>query len=156
MIYYRKIRIIASDAKDWQELLYAMSQQKLDGVVALPVDCIAYYVKKNGHRGVVYPARGTGITYNTAFHFPKTTSLKEPFDALVHRFHAAGFLTYWPEEFQDARYWLRQKEDPEPSSLKWDHISGGFFLCGILLVIATVVFFIEIFIGRRNAVHKVK
>lgn len=133
-----------------------MSQQKLDGVVALPLDCIAYYVKKNGHRGIVYPAKHTGITYNTAFHFSKTTSLKEPFDTLVHRFHAAGFLTYWPEAFKDARFWMRQKDDPEPSSLKWNHISGGFFLCGILLIIATVVFFIELFIGRRNAINKVK
>ncbi|XP_058117463.1 uncharacterized protein LOC131284626 [Anopheles ziemanni] len=140
----RKIRLIQDKATDWEQLMYALSQHKLDGVVTMPLDCIKYYIKQNGHRGVVYVAKSTGINYNTAFFFPKTSSLQESFSSLMLRLHTAGLANFWSQEFEDTRYWSNAKTDPEPSSLQWNQISGGFYLCGILHLTAVLVFFAEI------------
>uniref|UniRef100_A0A182JA16 Putative ionotropic receptor ligand binding domain-containing protein n=1 Tax=Anopheles atroparvus TaxID=41427 RepID=A0A182JA16_ANOAO len=139
-----KIRFILDRETDWEQLLYDLSQHKLDGVVTMPLDCIKYYIKQNGQRGVVYVAKSTGINYNVAFFFPKTSPLWESFSSMILRLHSAGLPNYWSREFEDNRYWSNAKTDPEPSSLQWSHISGGFYLCGILHLVAFVVFFVEI------------
>ncbi|XP_049300812.1 uncharacterized protein LOC125774688 [Anopheles funestus] len=140
----RRIRLIQNDSASWEEILYHMSQPGSDFVVALPLDCIKYYVKKNGERGLVYVGKHTGITYNTAFYYPKTTSLQEPFSTQVLAFHSAGLVNYWAQAFEDNRYWSNAVTDPEPASIKWDHISGAFYLCGTMHLLAIVVFFAEL------------
>ncbi|XP_049537344.1 uncharacterized protein LOC125952113 [Anopheles darlingi] len=106
MVPASRIRII-NDSINFDDAFYALSKHKLDEVIALPLDIIAYYVKKYGTKGIIY---------------------------------AAGITQKWLEQFRDDRYWNNAKEDPEPSSLKWNQISGGFLLCGVLLSLATLVF----------------
>uniref|UniRef100_A0A182Y3V8 Ionotropic glutamate receptor L-glutamate and glycine-binding domain-containing protein n=1 Tax=Anopheles stephensi TaxID=30069 RepID=A0A182Y3V8_ANOST len=132
----RRIRTIQHDSDNWEDLLYMMSQQGSDFVVALPLDCIKYYVKMNGERGLVYVGKHTGILYNTAFYYPKTTSLQEPFSTLVLAFHTAGLVNHWAQEFEDNRFWSNAVSDPEPASIKWDHISGAFYLTGTMHLLA--------------------
>ncbi|KFB42370.1 AGAP013416-PA-like protein [Anopheles sinensis] len=138
------IRVIQNDQQDWDEILYALSQDKLGGVIPLPLDGIAYYVKRFGKHGIVYVGKHTGFTYPIGMHFPKTTPLQEPFNTWIHKLHAFGLIRYWTEEFHDNRYWTNDKEKPEPASLKWNQISGAFFMCGVMLLMATVVFFGEL------------
>uniref|UniRef100_A0A182IST4 Putative ionotropic receptor ligand binding domain-containing protein n=1 Tax=Anopheles atroparvus TaxID=41427 RepID=A0A182IST4_ANOAO len=138
------IRVVQNDSVNSDELYYELSQDKLGGVVALPLDCTAYYVKRNGKRGVVYIGKNTGFTYNIGMHFPKATPLQEPFNAWIHKLHASGLTRFWTEEFRDNRYWTNAKEKPDPASLKWNQISGGFLLCGVMLLLATLVFLGEV------------
>ncbi|XP_050072192.1 uncharacterized protein LOC126560073 [Anopheles maculipalpis] len=140
----RRIRLIQNDNDNWEELLYRLSQPGSDFVVALPLDCIKYYVKMNGERGLVYVGKHTGITYNTAFYYPKTTSLQEPFSTLVLAFHSAGLINHWAEAFEDNRFWSNAVTDPEPTSIQWDHISGAFYLAGTMHLMAIGVFFAEL------------
>ncbi|XP_052891137.1 uncharacterized protein LOC128299274 [Anopheles moucheti] len=144
----RRIRLIQNDNVNWEALLYRMSQHGSDFVVALPLDCIKYYVKMHGERGLVYVGKHTGITYNTAFYYPKTTSLQEPFSTQVLAFHSAGLINYWAQEFEDNRFWSNAKTDPEPASIQWDHISGAFYLCGTVHLIAVGVFIAELAYAR--------
>ncbi|XP_058056006.1 uncharacterized protein LOC131207411 [Anopheles bellator] len=143
MIPRSKIKLIQNDSINMDELCYQLSQDRLDGVLALPFDIVAYYVKRNGKRGIVYVSKYTGFAYNTAFHYPKSTPLLESFDALIYQLHAAGLTQHWAEQYRDDRYWKNAKEQPEPSRLKWNQISGGFYLCGILLLLATLCFVAE-------------
>lgn len=136
--------MIQNDRQDWDEILYALSQDKLGGVIPLPLDGIAYYVKRFGKQGIVYVGKHTGFTYPIGMHFPKTTPLQEPFNAWIHKLHAFGLIRYWTEEFHDNRYWTNDKEKPEPASLKWNQISGAFLMCGVMLLMAMVVFFGEV------------
>uniref|UniRef100_A0A182VZP8 Ionotropic glutamate receptor L-glutamate and glycine-binding domain-containing protein n=1 Tax=Anopheles minimus TaxID=112268 RepID=A0A182VZP8_9DIPT len=144
----RRIRLIQNDNANWEDILYKMSQHGSDFVVALPLDCIKYYVKMNGERGLVYVGKHTGITYNTAFYYPKTTSLQEPFSTQVLAFHSAGLINYWAQTFEDNRFWSNAMEDPEPASIKWDHISGAFYLCGTMHLLACGVFIVELGYAR--------
>uniref|UniRef100_A0A182MPA2 Ionotropic glutamate receptor L-glutamate and glycine-binding domain-containing protein n=1 Tax=Anopheles culicifacies TaxID=139723 RepID=A0A182MPA2_9DIPT len=125
----RRIRLIQNDNANWEEILYRMSQPGSDFVVALPLDCIKYYVKMNGEQSLVYVGKHTGITYNTAFYYPKTTALQESFSTQILAFHSAGLINYWAQAFEDNRFWSNAMTDPEPASIKWDHISGAFYLC---------------------------
>uniref|UniRef100_A0A182T7C0 Putative ionotropic receptor ligand binding domain-containing protein n=1 Tax=Anopheles maculatus TaxID=74869 RepID=A0A182T7C0_9DIPT len=144
----RRILLIQNDNDNWEDLLYMMSQHGSNFVVALPLDCIKYYVKMNGERGLVYVGKHTGITYNTAFYYPKTTSLQEPFSTLVLAFHSAGLINHWAQAFEDNRFWSNAVADPEPTSIKWDHISGAFYLAGTMHLIAIGVFFAELGYAR--------
>lgn len=140
---FSRIKVVQNDRQDWDELFYDLSRDRLGGVMVTPIDCVAYYVKRRGKYGVVYTGKNTGFAYNIGVHYPKTTPLQEPFDTWILRLHATGMVRYWTEEFRDNRYWTNAKEDPEPASLKWNQISGGFALCGALLVLASFVFFGE-------------
>uniref|UniRef100_A0A182QST3 Ionotropic glutamate receptor L-glutamate and glycine-binding domain-containing protein n=1 Tax=Anopheles farauti TaxID=69004 RepID=A0A182QST3_9DIPT len=146
----RRILIIQNDTMDWEEILYSMSQHKANFVVALPLDCIKYYVKMNGKRGLVYLGKHTELTYNTAFYYPKTTPLQEPFSALILTFHSAGLVNYWAQEFEDNRFWSNARTDPEPASLQWDHISGAVYLCGAMHLLACAVFVAELGYALRD------
>nr|QXO34560.1 ionotropic receptor Ir7w [Anopheles coluzzii] len=139
-----RIKLVPNDQRDWDDLFYELSQDRLGGVMVSPLDCIAYYVKRRGKDGVVYVGKDTGFMYNLGFHYPKSTALQRPFDGWILRMHAAGLVHHWSEEYRDNRYWTNAKEDPEPASLRWNQISGGFYLCSALMLLATVVFLGEI------------
>lgn len=141
---HSRIKLVPNDQRDWDDLFYELSQDRLGGVMVSPLDCIAYYVKRRGKDGVVYVGKDTGFMYNLGFHYPKSTALQRPFDGWILRMHAAGLVHHWSEEYRDNRYWTNAKEDPEPASLRWNQISGGFYLCSALMLLATVVFLGEI------------
>uniref|UniRef100_A0A1Y9H2B7 Putative ionotropic receptor ligand binding domain-containing protein n=1 Tax=Anopheles dirus TaxID=7168 RepID=A0A1Y9H2B7_9DIPT len=144
MVPVSRIKVVQNDQQEWDDLFYDLSRDRLGGVMVSPLDCVAYYVKRRGKYGVVYLGKNTGFTYNLGVHYPKTTPLQGPFDAWILRLHATGLVRYWTEEFRDNRYWTNAKEDPEPASLKWNQISGGFALCGTLLALAGLVFLGEL------------
>lgn len=133
-----------NDHTKWEELFYLVAHDRLGGVMVSPLECIAYYVKRYGMDGVVYLGKSTGFMYNLGFHFPKSTPLQGPFDEWILRMHTSGLTYIWAEKFRDNRYWTNAKEDPEPASLKWDQISGGFYLCSVLLLFALVAFLGEL------------
>uniref|UniRef100_A0A182PKL1 Ionotropic glutamate receptor L-glutamate and glycine-binding domain-containing protein n=1 Tax=Anopheles epiroticus TaxID=199890 RepID=A0A182PKL1_9DIPT len=144
----RRIKLVQHDHTDWDDLFGELAHDRLGGVMVSPLDCIAYYVKRHGKDGVIYLGRDTGFMYNLGFHYPKSTALQRPFDAWILRMHSAGLVHHWVEGYRDNRYWTNAKDDPEPASLKWGQISGGFYLCSVLLAGATVVFFGEMTYGR--------
>uniref|UniRef100_A0A182QN94 Ionotropic glutamate receptor L-glutamate and glycine-binding domain-containing protein n=1 Tax=Anopheles farauti TaxID=69004 RepID=A0A182QN94_9DIPT len=139
-----RIRILYDESKDWDEIMYDISQYKLNGVFAIPVDCIEYYVKNNGKRGIVYVGRHTGINYILALYYPKASPLTKPFDRMISRYQAAGLLHTCKERFRDTRYWTGTKSHPEPASLKWQHVSGAFYLWAILLGFSLAALFGEV------------
>uniref|UniRef100_A0A182RSY1 Ionotropic glutamate receptor L-glutamate and glycine-binding domain-containing protein n=1 Tax=Anopheles funestus TaxID=62324 RepID=A0A182RSY1_ANOFN len=143
-----RIKLVQNDHREWEELFYQLAHDRSFGVMVSPYPCIAYYVKMHGKDGVIYVGKNTGFTYNLGFHYPKTTPLQRPFDAWLLRMYAAGLIHHWSETFQDNRYWTNAKEDPEPASLKWNQISGGFYLCSMLILLSLVVFLGEMIYFR--------
>uniref|UniRef100_A0A182J252 Ionotropic glutamate receptor L-glutamate and glycine-binding domain-containing protein n=1 Tax=Anopheles atroparvus TaxID=41427 RepID=A0A182J252_ANOAO len=139
-----RIRIVKDESKDWDKIMYDISQHKLAGVFVVPLDCIEYYVKTYGNRGLVFVGKHTGINYNMGLYYPKTSPLTKPFNVIIGRFQAAGLMNSWKEQFRDTRYWTSVKSQPEPTSLKWHQISGCFYLWGLLLAFSLVAFFGEI------------
>ena len=148
-LYGRRIRRTLHDNENWEELLYQLSQPGSDFVVTLPLDCIKYYVQQYGNRGLVYVGKHNGITYNTAFFYPQTTALQAPFSARVLAYHSAGLVDQWARAFEDGRYWSNAKADPEPASLAWSHLSGAFYLCGTMHLLAVCVFVAELGWARK-------
>uniref|UniRef100_A0A182TZ66 Ionotropic glutamate receptor L-glutamate and glycine-binding domain-containing protein n=1 Tax=Anopheles melas TaxID=34690 RepID=A0A182TZ66_9DIPT len=145
----RRIRRTLHDNENWEELLYQLSRPGSDFVVTLPLDCIKYYVQQYGNRGLVYVGKHNGITYNTAFFYPQTTALQAPFSARVLAYHSAGLVDHWAQPFEDGRYWSNAKADPEPTSLAWSHLSGAFYLCGTMHLLAVCVFVAELGWARK-------
>ncbi|XP_053659827.1 uncharacterized protein LOC128708872 [Anopheles marshallii] len=145
-----RIRILQDESQDWDEIMYNISQHKLHGVFAIPLDIIEYYVKNYGQRGIVYVGRHTGFNYNVGIYYPKASPLTKPFDTMVGRYQAAGLIHIWRERFRDTRYWNGAKRQPEPISLQWQHVSGAFYLWAMMLALSVLVLFGESFVHRRK------
>uniref|UniRef100_A0A182JW04 Ionotropic glutamate receptor L-glutamate and glycine-binding domain-containing protein n=1 Tax=Anopheles christyi TaxID=43041 RepID=A0A182JW04_9DIPT len=132
------IRILWDETRDWDEVMYNISHYKLKGVFVIPLDAIEYYVKNYGQSGLVYVSKHTGINYNPGFLYPQASPLTEPFSAIIGRYQAAGLIPIWREQFRDTRYWNNAKLHPEPISLHWSHLSGGFYLWACMLAVSVV------------------
>ncbi|XP_053667435.1 uncharacterized protein LOC128717654 [Anopheles marshallii] len=135
-----RIKLVQNDHTDYDQLFSQLAHDRLGGVLVSPYDCITYYVKRHGKDGVIFVSKNTGIMYYLGFNYPKTTPLNGPFDAWILRMHDTGLIHHWSETFRDDRFWSNAKEDPEPASLKWNQISGGFYLCSMLLLLSLLVF----------------
>nr|XP_040225979.2 uncharacterized protein LOC120951370 [Anopheles coluzzii] len=149
-LVHDRIRILWDETKDWDEVMYNISHYRLNGVFVIPLDAIEYYVKNVGQRGLVYVSSHTSINYNPGLVYPKASPLTEPFSAIIGRYQAAGLVPIWREQFRDTRYWNNAKQHPEPISLQWSHLSGGFYLWACLLALSSLVLVGERIMSRRK------
>ncbi|XP_050088315.1 uncharacterized protein LOC126572756 [Anopheles aquasalis] len=146
-----RIRIVDEENVDWDEILYNISLHRTNGVMALALESITYYVKRRGQEGMVYVSRDTGVSYYIAFHFPKASALKELFDELINRFYAGGLIVHWLRKYRDnPDTWVNQKKEKEPTPLQLHQVSGGFYLWMSLMCLATVIFVIELCNGESR------
>ncbi|XP_052891144.1 uncharacterized protein LOC128299276 [Anopheles moucheti] len=135
-----RIKLVPNIHVEFDRLFDLLARDRLGGVLVCPYDCVTYYVKMHGKDGVIFVGKNTGILYYLGFNFPKTTHLKGPFDAWILRMFDTGLIHHWSDTFRDDRFWSNAKEDPEPVSLKWNQISGGFYLCSMMLLLSLLVF----------------
>ncbi|XP_053677544.1 uncharacterized protein LOC128727603 [Anopheles nili] len=148
-----RIRILWDETQETDEIMYDILQYKLNGVFAISLDCIEYYVKTFGQRGLVYTGKHTGINYNLGMYYPKVSPLVKPFNTIIGRYETAGLIYIWREQFRDTRYWSNAQTLPENKSLQWQHVSGAFYLWALFLTFALVVLLGEIIMNRRKIKH---
>ncbi|XP_053667437.1 uncharacterized protein LOC128717686 [Anopheles marshallii] len=149
------IRFIADENIDWDDVLYNISHHRLQGVFPLPLESIYYYVKDRGYQDMVYVSEHTAISYFIAFHFPRMSALQKPFDYLLHQLQAGGFIVHWKANYRnDPDTWISNEQENVPTPLHLHQVSGGFYLWSFCLLVAMVVFTVELIASKTTCASK--
>ncbi|XP_052891126.1 uncharacterized protein LOC128299263 [Anopheles moucheti] len=145
----RTIRFIKDENTDWDEMMYNISHHRVPGVSPLPLESIYYYVKDRSHQDMVYVSEHTALSYFIAFHFPRMSALQKPFDYLLHQLHAGGFIVHWQSHYRNnPDTWISNEQENVPTPLHLHQVSGGFYLWAFCLLVAMVVFTVELIVSK--------
>lgn len=79
--------------------------------------------------------------------FSKQFYLTEAINEKLLNIQAAGLIDYWQSEIIDQRL-LKRQESSEPKGIKFEYLSGSFYILGISCVFSLLVFLGELFHGR--------
>lgn len=79
-----------------------------------------------------------------ALFYPKNFYLIETIDKKLNAFLSSGIINYFVDRYVDMLHWHIKVLDTGPQTLTLEHLRGAFNLWLAILLIAAIVFFIEI------------
>lgn len=113
-----------------------------------------YYDKKDG-RDLLHQMKETVSMMYSAQVIPKSSPLGESFENVQSIFFQAGFLKYWQEK-EDYQLMIKKmhrdvKSESGHKKLKFANLQTTFYVWGLMLVMATIVFLIELLISEASS-----
>lgn len=91
--------------------------------------------------------------------FRKHSCLNEPITKLINKYTNNGLLHHWTSQYFQTRFVKVNTEEfedqPQPQRLSMKQLLGGFIISSILLVVALVVFVLEIISAKCGFLKKI-
>lgn len=92
------------------------------------------------------------LTIPVVLYFPKNFFLTEAINKKIALLQAAGLIDYWHSQIFDERK-LKIIEDKQPRAMKFQYLSGCFYIWSICCCFACLAFVVEVFARMRHSLQ---
>lgn len=92
------------------------------------------------------------VPISVMFHF--YSPLFEPFDERIHQLQSSGLISYWYELESNDRGLKFKASDIGPQVLTMDHVTVGFMVCLVPLVLSLLTFLIELAVFKLKEMFR--
>ncbi|XP_055842729.1 uncharacterized protein LOC129909680 [Episyrphus balteatus] len=112
---------------------------------SLPRDFVSYYVRQTKKNGVFRILKESIFAHQICVYFTKHSFLTVRFDEVLKSFRSFGLIDYWASKNLANEMIANEKEKSrKEKSLTMEQLDGAFALLSMCLLIAMVVFIVEI------------
>ncbi|XP_055842723.1 uncharacterized protein LOC129909674 [Episyrphus balteatus] len=116
-------------------------------ITIIPLEFLLYYLVKYRKLGVFKIFKEKFTTQNSCIYLTKHSYLADKINSLLLRINSVGLMNAWVEQSIDFSY-FKGKRQPKVMTIGHEKLIGVYFLCGLMLVVAFVIFCLEILSKR--------
>lgn len=151
--------VVIKNSKERDELSVEISTNpEFKGALFKSYTGTLYYNQMHFNQTQYVMCKEIYMTFPVVLYFPKDFYLTGAINKKIAFLQAAGLIDYWHSEIIDERY-MKVIESNEPKGIKFQYLSGCFWIWFISCLIAVLTFFGEIFYEKlfenRRKVSKI-
>lgn len=134
-------------------MLLGLANNSIEKAAVKTTSAYVSYINRqtieSGHYVKLLKERVAALPY--CMYFRKNSLLANPINELLETLKAGGFIYKLNEMFASRNLLIPKfMSDVQPKALRMEEIDGTLYICGLLYLVAILVFFIELIAGRTK------
>ncbi|XP_055910410.1 uncharacterized protein LOC129944771 [Eupeodes corollae] len=118
-----------------------------------PMDYLTYYAMIQSKRGVFHVLNEKIIAQHNTLYFSKHSYLIERFNGILMNLRSSGLINLWASQHMDSSFFVKGKNDKE--ALKFKQLRGTFDVYLMFLIVAFIIFLLELLSKRIKLIRRV-